>query len=103
MKNEKKLKKVRLPLSFRPLLWGLDWNMLDAEHDREDIVVNTLNEGTVDQWRWIRAAYGDVIIRSILKRRMASEFHPESIQLARIVFGIKDLRNARRSPHKKRN
>lgn len=90
-----------LPKSFRPILWGLDWNRIDVNNDREDIVVNTLNEGTADQWRWIRKTYGDAKIRTILSRRLTTEFHPESINLARIVFGIKSMRNARRNSHSK--
>jgi hypothetical protein len=102
-KNTKKTRKKQgIPESFKPILWGLDWDRLDATADREDIVVNAINEGTLDQWRWIRATYGDAKIRSIIKHRLSSEFHPESMNLARIVFGIKPLTHARRSLYTKR-
>ncbi|MBI2645108.1 hypothetical protein HYW94_02965 [Candidatus Uhrbacteria bacterium] len=99
MKRKKTVKKAQLPLSFRPILWGLKWNSLDIQRDREDIIMSAINEGTIDQWRWIRKHYGDDTIRIILKRRLVSEFHPESIQLARVVFGIKPSNYARRSSH----
>lgn len=99
-RNQKNVsKKQGLPASFKPLLWWLDWGALDVQRDGEDIIVSTLNEGSVDQWRWIRETYGDRKIKAILKTRLATEFHPESVSLARLVFGIKHFRNARSSSH----
>ncbi len=99
MKRKKQLKTTKLPPSFRPILWGLDWNKLDAQRDKEDIIINTINEGTINQWRWIREQYGDRIIRSTMKHRLVSEFHPESLRLAGIIFGINPTYYARRSSH----
>lgn len=96
-------KKQRLPASFKPLLWWLNWRALDMQRDREDIIVSALNEGSVDQWRWIRETYGDQKIKAILKKRLITEFHPESVSLVRVVFGIKNLRHARRSSHANRS
>lgn len=85
------------PSSFRPLLWWLRWDDLDIEQDKEDIIVNTINEGTLDQWRWVISAYGKKTIRNILEKRLETEFHPESRNLAKIVFHLSPFRHARSS------
>jgi len=84
-----------LPESLRPLLWSLRWSALDTWADRKDIILNTINEGNLDQWRWIREVYGDEEVRQVLRGRMVSEFHPESRRLAELVFNTHITRNAR--------
>lgn len=95
MKNARKLPRKRPPLSFRPLLWGLDWDRLSIIRDKHDIILNIVNEGSLDQWRWIIDTYGKEAIRRILEKRLATEFHPESRHLARVLFNVKRYRNAR--------
>jgi hypothetical protein len=63
--------------------------------DREDIIVNTINEGSLDQWRWLATTYGKEEVARILKKRLESEFHPESRRLAQIFFPIAQFRHAR--------
>ena len=84
-----------LPETLRPLLWSLRWQDLDVQEDKEDIIVNVINEGTLDQWRWLIDTYGKKGIKSVLSRRLASEFHPESRKLAQTFFHIPEFRNAR--------
>lgn len=80
---------------FRPLLWSLRWNDIDVEKDKEDIIINVVNEGVLDHWRWLIKIYGREVIREVLLRRPASEFHPESRELARVMFDLPPLRHAR--------
>ena len=94
--------KVRVRGDLRPLLWSLRWRELDAEKDKEDIIVNTINEGTLAQWKWLIKTFGKGTIRRILMGRLATEFHPESRNLARIVFDIPKFRNAQRGTHQGR-
>lgn len=98
-KNTVKKKFIRhKPLkTLRPLLWFLDWDHVDINEDKKDIIVNTVNEGTLQQWRWIIKTYGKNEIRNILTKRLATEFHPESLRLAQVVFSIPPLKYARRS------
>lgn len=84
-----------LPDSFRPLLWSLKWEEVDINKDREDIILGAVNEGTLDHWRWIIKTYGKEMIRAIIEKRLATEFHPESRQLARVVFDLSPLSYAR--------
>ena len=87
------------PETFRPLLWSLRWKDIDIDEDKEDIVVNTINEGSLDQWRWLIRTYGKDTVRNILERRLATEFHPESRNLAKIIFLFSHFRHARTSTH----
>ena len=86
---------AELPTMFRPLLWSLKWESVDVERDKEDIIVNTVNEGTLTHWRWIIKTYGKEEICEVLARRLASEFHAESLNLATLIFGLPPLRHAR--------
>ncbi|TSC78390.1 MAG: hypothetical protein G01um101433_266 [Parcubacteria group bacterium Gr01-1014_33] len=88
-----------LPQTFRPLLWSLRWKDVDIDKDKHDIIVNTINEGSLDQWRWLIKTYGKETIRDVLQKRIATEFHPESRNLAKIIFSLSRFRNARRSSH----
>lgn len=85
------------PFSFRPLLWSLRWDDVDIEEDKEDIIVNTINEGSLDQWRWLIATYEKEAIRKVLENRLKTEFHPESRALATILFSISHFHDARRN------
>lgn len=84
---------------FRPLLWSLKWGDVDIEEDKDDIIVNAINEGSLKHWRWIIKTYGKETVRRVLKRRLASEFHPESLNLAKVIFSISQFRHARGSIH----
>lgn len=88
-------KKQRPPKMFRPLLWSLRWEDIDIEQDKDDIIVNSINEGTLDHWRWLSKIYGQRKIRKVLEKHLASEFHPESRHLARVVFSVHAFRHAR--------
>lgn len=76
---------------FRPLLWFLSWDEVDIEKDKNDIILSAVNDGSLAHWRWIMRTYGKNTIRAVLKKRLASEFHPESLHLARVVFHIPKL------------
>jgi hypothetical protein len=85
----------KIPEIFRPLLWSLRWSDLDAQEDNEDIIVSAINEGTLDHWRWLIKTYGKARVRHVLENRLASEFHPESRNLAKVIFSVSKFRHAR--------
>ena len=60
-----------LPESLRPLLWYLRWEDLDVQEDKHDIILNVINEGTMEQWRWLADVYGKEEIRQVLEQRLA--------------------------------
>ena len=87
--------KHQLPLIFKPLLWSLRWGDIDVRRDKAAIILNTINEGTLDHWRWLVQTYGKQTIQAVLSARLASEFHPESYRLATLMFNLPPLRHAR--------
>ena len=87
--------KTAIPDSFRPLLWSLRWEELDAWEDRADIILAAFNEGRLEHVRWVIRTYGKEEIRKILERRLESEFHPESRNLAKVVIPGLSFRHAR--------
>ena len=84
-----------IPETFKPILWSLKWNDIDVDKDKEDIILNSINEGTMAHWRWIAKTYGKETVRSVLAKRLATEFHRESYNLAKTIFNLPTLRNAR--------
>lgn len=91
--------KQQPPKMFRPLLWSFRWEDIDVQEDKEDIILNAINEGSLDHWRFLIRTYGKPKIREVLSRHPASAFHPESRNLARVIFSIPSFSNARRSTH----
>jgi hypothetical protein len=96
MKNNKNLTAKRIPPSLRPLLWGLKWENLNLEQDAQDIIGSVVNEGNMDQWRWLVKTYGKEKIRQVLKNRLFTEFHPESRRLAQLIFSMPSFQHERK-------
>lgn len=99
MKRVKKQLNVQPPKMFRPILWSLRWQDVDVNGDKDDIIVNAVNEGTLDHWRWLIKTYGKPTVRRVLKRHLVSEFHPESRNLAKLIFSVSQFRHALKRVH----
>lgn len=84
-----------LPEMFRPLLWSFKWEDIDLKKHKEDIILNTVNHGSLKHWRWIMNYYSKDEIRHILENRIATEIYPESQNLARLIFDVRNFRHAR--------
>ena|ERR1035441_3472475 len=96
MINNKNSINERLPSSLRPLLWGLKWEDLNLEQDVQDIILNVVNEGNMDQWGWLVKTYGKEKIRQVLQSRLSTEFHPESRHLAQLIFSVPSFQHERK-------
>lgn len=92
-------KTQRPPTNIRPLLWSLKWSDLDIQADQDDIILNVVNEGTVQQLRWLVTTYGKARIRKVLQRHWASELHPESRNLAKVMFPTLRFHHAPQRAH----
>ena len=86
----------KLPESFRPLLWSYDFEKIDPEKHKKTIIVNAINYGDLDHWRWLYNTYHDNI-SEILANLQFTEFRPEVRELAGLIFKVKSLENAPRS------
>lgn len=88
-----------LPEMFRALMWSYRFEDINLDKHREEIIINTVNFGSLHHWRWLINHYGKKEIRRVLQRRLVTEFNPESRNLARLIFGISEYRHVPRSAH----
>lgn len=86
----------KLPSSLRPLTWGLKWDELNINEDKEDIILGVINGGTIQDWQWLRSVYGKDAVRRVLESRLFSEFYPESRNLAKVFFSVNSFHHARK-------
>lgn len=92
-----KKNKSKLPRDFKPLLWGYKFNLIDPEEDKRIIIVNTINYGDLNQWRWLVEIYGRERLRRIIEFIPESEFRKHVLKLMKLLFKIKKLKYVSRS------
>ena len=91
--------KLTLPDTFRTLLWSHDFSQIDPVRHKKTIIVQTLNYGTLDQWRWLIKSYGREGVREVLVQISASELKPRALRLAALVFRTNRFNYAPRGTH----
>lgn len=96
MKQEAKKRPAALPEMFRPLLWSYRFEDLNPDKHKSEIIIQTINYGSLKHWRWIIQQYGRAAIREVLERRLMTEFNPESRNLAQVLFNVDHFRYAPR-------
>lgn len=89
-------KKKRLPKEFKPLMCGYKFNLMDVERDKRIIIVNTVNYGNLNQWRWLIKTYGRDRLRKIINLIPETEFRKDILKLMKLLFNIKKLKYASR-------
>jgi hypothetical protein len=89
----------QLPETFRPILWSYDFERIDPVKHRKTIVIQAINYGTLDHWRWISQHYGGDAVRQVLSRAPATEIKPRARRLAALIFGVDHFNYAPRSSY----
>ncbi len=79
-----------------PLMWSYRFDSIDAEKDKRAIIVNAINYGNLDHWKWIASAYGKDTVKEMLESIPESEIRPRVQRLASILFSIKHFSHAPR-------
>ena len=90
-------KKKKLPLFFKPVLWSYDFNSLDVEEDKKEIIVNGINYGDLKHWRGIIKEYSKEDVRKILTTIPFTEIRPRVAPLVSIIFSIDNFNYEPRS------
>jgi len=90
------IKNQKLPSFFKPILWSYDFPKLDVWKDKKTIIINTINYGDLKHWRWLIKIYDLKRIRSVIKKVPFTEMRPRVLQLASLIFNIKDFNHAPR-------
>ncbi|MFY9463030.1 MAG: hypothetical protein WAP52_02495 [Candidatus Sungiibacteriota bacterium] len=88
-----------LPDFFRSILWSYDITRLDPSRDRKAIIVQALNYGDLEHWRWLIRAYGRAGIQEMLHALPMTELRPRVRRLVMLLFGIDTFFHASRSTH----
>ena len=81
----------KIPEFFRPILWSYDFNNIDPQKNKKTIIVNAINYGGLNHWRWLIQYYGKNEIKKILSKIPATQIRPRVLKLASIIFDIKNF------------
>ena len=93
------MKQQKLPKNFKPLLWSYRFSDIDTEKNKKTIIVNTINYGNWEQWKWIIKNYGRRYIKQFLINSPKSEFFPRPLDLISLLLGIKKFKYASRNDY----
>ena len=88
-----------LPDSFKHLFWSENFSELDADADKRKIIVNTINYGELEHWRWISETYGKDQVAQLLSELPVTELRERVRPLAKILFEVLSFNHAPRGSH----
>jgi hypothetical protein len=88
-----------VPETFRPLLWSYDFDRIDQVKHKKTIIVQTINYGTLAQWRWLADTYGRSSVRDVLGTIPATEIRSRARRLASLMFDIDHFNYAPRGTY----
>jgi hypothetical protein len=91
----------RSSAALRPLFWSYDFSRIDLERHRKMIIVQVLNYGTFNQWRWLIETYGREAVRMVLQQIPATEIKPRTRRLVTLVFDAPRFNYAPRGSQKR--
>ncbi|MDP3758421.1 MAG: hypothetical protein Q8Q86_01770 [Candidatus Daviesbacteria bacterium] len=91
------MKKQNLPAFLKPFFWSYNFYKLDPENDKKLIIIQTLNYGDLEHWRWINKFYGKGVVRDALQKVASTEFRPQALRLAGLLFNVEKFNYAPRS------
>lgn len=90
----------KLPKELEPLFWSYDFSALDLEKDKELILIQIINLGSLTDWQWLNRIYGKDEIRNMIGRVSATTFRPGALKLASLLFSVDKLNYAPRSSNR---
>ena len=82
----------KLPKSFKYLLWSYNFSKIDPQRDKERIIINTINYGNWEHWKWIVKNYGKETIKRIIENTPKSEFRERALMLICLLLKIKKVK-----------
>lgn len=94
-----KTKNSRLPSFFKPLFWSYKFSSVDPRKNKKTVIVNTINYGNWEHWKWIVNFYGREEMKRIIRETPKSEFRPSALKLISLLLGIRKLKYASRGDY----
>lgn len=89
----------KLPGYFQPILWSYDFKQIDCEKDKQTIIVNAINYGDLEHWRWIKSSYGLDGVHTVLAKVPQTQIRDKVKPLVEILFSFNNWNYALRSSH----
>jgi hypothetical protein len=85
-----KANKHGLPEIFRPLLWSYRFEDIDPVAHEQEVMINTINYGDLEHWRWLINRYGVLEVKRVLTTIPVTEIRRHVRRLVSILFGISE-------------
>ncbi len=85
MKNDQE---VRLPDIFRPILWSYAFEDMDVQKNKSTIIVQAINYGTLEHWKWVTRTYGEEEVKKILQQVPVTAIRAHVRKLVALLFGF---------------
>ena len=82
------MSKEKLPEIFRPILWSYRFEDMDVEKHKNTIIIQAINYGTLEHWRWINRTYGRGHVRKVMQENPETTFRSHVRKLASLLFGV---------------
>ena len=71
--------KIELPRSVQTTLWSYNTNKLDVKRDKERIIQQTLNNGSLEAVEWLKQAYSKEELQDTIRQSSAGEWSKKSL------------------------
>ena len=88
-----------IPKWFRKFYWWGDASRIDLERDKKTIIVQLVNHGGWDQWKWLVQTYRRETLRKIIQEIPISEFRSGALKLVSLLLGIRQMKYASRGDY----
>ena len=90
---------MRIPEWFQKLYWWGNSSKIDARRNQRVVVVQTINQGNLDQWKWLVQTYGKNELREMIRNIPVSEFRRGALKLISLLLGISKMNYASRNDY----
>jgi hypothetical protein len=83
-----------LPSIFKSVLWSYDFDKCDPEKMKRTIILQALNYGSLNHWKWLQSFYGSEEINQVLAKAQVTEIHPKTKTLIEAIFNFNNWNHA---------
>jgi CRISPR/Cas system CSM-associated protein Csm2 small subunit len=80
------MKSKKLPKFLKGYFWFTNFDRLDLDKDKEDIIHQILSIGSLEAVRWLFNTYGRNTIRKVFLEKPAKTYRPETFNWAKNIL-----------------
>ena len=74
------------PQMLQPFLWSYDLSRMDVKRDKQVIIKQVLDYGTVEATNWLRRTYSEDDIRNAIRASIRGDWGKKSLALWNLVY-----------------